>query len=152
MADGGLILRLFRGHQGCGQDQNARQGKGGGSANTAEQLIIALGYAQDRRAVPALVELAAQKGPLSAVSEALGRIGDPAGAAPLAEYLATRSQRKPNPRNDLVVACALWRCGDRDDLAKSTLESFVGGDNSLYAHLARKLLNAPPKRPVAAPQ
>jgi hypothetical protein len=45
----------------------------------------------------------------------------------------------------LVVVCALWRCGDQDDLAKKMLESIVAEDNGLYAHLAWKLLNSRPK-------
>jgi hypothetical protein len=36
--------------------------------------------------------------------------------------------------------------GDKDDVARKALESFAVGENSLYAHLARKLLAAGPDR------
>ena len=140
MGDGTGVPTLLEALKAMGQ-----KGKAGGHANTAEQLILALGYARDCRAVPALVELAAQRASLTTVAEALGRIGDPAGAAPLADYLALKG-RKPNERNDLIFACALWRCGDKDDVARKTLESFAAGENSLYAHLARKLLASGSRR------
>jgi flavin-dependent dehydrogenase len=125
-----------------------------GAVNTPEQLVAALGYARDRRAAPLLVKLAEQGTMRLAVAEALGRIGDPAGAVPLAKLLAGLG-KQPSPESSLVIAHALLRCGDHDGLARKTLQSFlvVGGPKGggygsradLCAALAWKLLDAPPR-------
>jgi flavin-dependent dehydrogenase len=134
-------------------------------ASVQERVVAALGYARDRRAVPALLELLETKNARYAAAEALGRIGDPAAAAALAAALRkqeTEDQKNAAKRKDptpdrravktqFIMVWALWRCGDKDDAAKTALKSFADGENSLYAHLARKLLRSPDKTSPASP-
>jgi hypothetical protein len=127
------------------------------AADVQAKGVAALGYARDRRAVPALLESLEARSTRYAAAEALGRIGDPAAAAALAAALRTQEaedQRIAAKRKDstpdrrvvkthFMIAWALWRCGDKDDAAKTALRSFADGENSLYAHFARKLLGSP---------
>jgi hypothetical protein len=136
-----------------------------GAADVQAKAVAALGYARDRRAVPVLLESLKAKNTRYAAAEALGRIGDPAAAAALAAALskqqaedqriaAKRKDSTPDRRavkTQLMIVWALWRCGDKDDAAKTALRSFADGENSLYAHFARKLLGSPPKRAAPAP-
>ena len=49
----------------------------------------------------------------------------------------------------VTIVWTLWRCGDKDDVAKTELRSFADGGSgpkgSLPANFARKLLDAPSK-------
>jgi hypothetical protein len=118
--------------------------------NTPAQLVAALGYARDRRALPLLAKLAERGTMRHAVAEALGRIGDPACAAPLAKLLAALG-KQPSPESTLIIAHALLRCGDPDGLARKALQIFLRAENArsggsranLCADFAWKLLNAP---------
>lgn len=113
------------------------------------RAMAALGYANDRRAVPALVKLLGNWNFQVPAAEALGRIGDPAaaeGLVPLFQFRKQKAGKGPNPEL-VTILWALWRCGDKDDVAKTELRSFADGGSapmsSLLANFARKLLNAP---------
>ncbi|MEI7832837.1 MAG: FAD-dependent oxidoreductase [bacterium] len=124
------------------------------------RIIAALGAAHDRRAIPALVVLLGQRGTLKVAADALGQIGDPEAATPLAACITALSQKPATPKtpavklpttvytknpNLLTSIWALWRCGDKDNLAKTMLESIAAEDTGLYAQMAFKLLNERPK-------
>lgn len=116
------------------------------------RAMAALGYSGDRRAVPALVKLLDDWNCQAPASEALGRIGDPAAAEALAAVIRWQksTDRKDQTRNlrFITIVWGLWRCGDKDDIAKTELRSFADGGSdpksSLVANFARKLLNANP--------
>ena len=117
---------------------------------TQVRAMAALGYAGDRRAVPSLVKLLGNWNCHVSAAEALGRIGDPAAAEALSALIRRQrnSDRKDQTRNlrFVTIVWALWRCGDKDDIAKTELRSFADGGSgprsSLVANFARKLLDA----------
>ena len=121
-------------------------------SSTQVRAIAALGYSGDRRAVPSLVKLLHNWDCHRPAAEALGRIGDPAAAEALAALIRWQksTDRKDQTRNlrFITIVWALWRCGDKDDIAKTELRSFADGGSapmsSLLANFARKLLNANP--------
>jgi glycine/D-amino acid oxidase-like deaminating enzyme len=122
----------------------ARPGLGSGGRYG---MIRTLGYVRDRRAVPVLVELAQANDTANdfqlvrALAFALGRIGDPTAARALAELLE-KSQRQGRKPQSLMVACALYRCGDHQTLAKRWLERCVKDDENTLARLAWQVLSA----------
>ena len=130
-----------------------------------DRLILALGNAGDRRAVPAIVEKLKQLDADAdfshhrAVALALETLADPAAAGPLAELLAkpgmsghchtsieiALERQRPGPdRNnvqcrqnslrELMLARALYRCGDHERLGESTLRQYT---QDLRGHLSR---------------
>jgi NADPH-dependent 2,4-dienoyl-CoA reductase/sulfur reductase-like enzyme len=122
----------------------AQPGRGSGGRYG---MIRTLGYVRDRRAVPLLTQLA-QANPTAAdfqlvraLAFALGRIADPA-AAPALANLLERSQRLGRKPQSLMVACALYRCGDHKALAKRWLERCAGDDENTLARLAWQVLSA----------
>ena len=104
---------------------------------------------------------------LRAAAVSLGKIGDPSAADALARLIKPDESRvanmEPGTGNQetgfrvpgsgfrvrespleirtLIVACALYRCGDKDGLAKRTLEQFTRGTNGPMARLAQQVLN-----------
>ncbi len=108
--------------------------------------IRALGLTRDARAVPLLEELARDPlvhgdGQLArAVALSLGRIGDPAAADTLAGLLGDSDGTAPNVQ-DLLTACALFRCGDRDGRARKWLENCVRQNDGTMSRLAWATLN-----------
>jgi hypothetical protein len=129
------------------------------------RAMAALGYSDDKRAVPPLVKLLENWNSQVPAAEALGRIGDPAAAEGLAALIkqdiarrtreagdkGTKTSAKarvvPSDQRFVTFVWALWRCGDKDDMAKAELRSFADGGSdpksSLLANFARKLLDAP---------
>ena len=130
-----------------------------------DRLIIILGRAGDRRAVPAIIEklqLLTANDDFShhrAVALALQSLADPAAAVPLAELLAkpkmsghaytsieTALQRQKPGGDYTVVKCrlealrelmlarALYRCGDHEKLGEKTLCLYA---KDLRGHLSR---------------
>jgi HEAT repeat protein len=114
------------------------------------RLTWALGYTRDRRAVPTLLSLAseAKLGDLKmmrAVIVSLGRIGDKAAAPALAGILTNPDRKIKEPIiRDLIAAVALYRCGDRNGVAKQTLEKFAQHPNGTWAELAVQTLRSKP--------
>ena len=117
-----------------------------------DSLILALGYIHDSKALPAILEkteildadvcLSHHR----AVALALEQIGDPAAAEPLAELLrkphmmghAKTSLDKPSsriePLREIVLARALFRCGDHQGLGKGILSEYT---QDIRGHFAR---------------
>jgi NADPH-dependent 2,4-dienoyl-CoA reductase/sulfur reductase-like enzyme len=124
--------------------------------------IWLLGIPKDNRAVPALLrklaECRADTGfnKLRAVTMALGRIGDPAAARPLAEFLRRPGiQGHANSGNDpatiraeyfsramieLFAASALQRCGDADGLGRQILTGYLGDWRGIFVRFAGQVL------------
>jgi flavin-dependent dehydrogenase len=138
-------------------------GQYGMSLSELDSLIVALGRTRDKRALKVIlekVELLDAESEFShcrAVAMALESIGDPAGAKPLAMLLSkpgmqgyaltnidkARREVSPSPtdtvtRNnslrELVLARALYRCGDYHRLGEKILKEYAA---DLRAHYAR---------------
>lgn len=117
-----------------------------------DSLILALGYIRDSEALPAIlekVEMLDADVCLShhrAVSLALEQIADPNAARPLADLLqkpgmmghAKTSLDKPSsriePLREIVLARALYRCGDHHGLGKEILAKYT---RDIRGHFAR---------------
>jgi hypothetical protein len=139
-------------------------GQFGNAMSPLDCRLVALGRAGDRRAVPVILEklklLSAQKefSHHRAVGLAMELLHDPAAARPLAELLAqpgmsgyvhntiaTAVEREqpggPNSEQtrreslrELVLARALYRCGDYQGVGEKTLRAYT---RDLRGHLAR---------------
>ena len=111
--------------------------------------IRSLGMTRDPRAAPLLAELSrdprvrADLQLSRAVALSLGRIGSPASAGALADLLGETDGTAPTVK-DLLAACALYRCGDRDGRAKKWLENCVRQNDGTMSRLAWETLNAKP--------
>ncbi len=130
-----------------------------------DSLILALGYTRDPRALPAILnklETLTAEVTLShhrAVALALEQLGDPAAAEPLARLLSKPGMRghamtqleplydKPpgrrrriGPLREIVLARALYRCGDYRGLGKKILEEYRQDIRGLFARHARAVL------------
>ena len=117
-----------------------------------DSLILAIGFVRDSRALPAILRKAEKLDAnvcLShhrAVALALEQIDDPAAAEPLAELLrkprmmghAKTSLDKPSsriePLREIVLARALFRCGDHQGLGKKILTEYT---QDIRGHFAR---------------
>lgn len=131
-----------------------------------DALVLALGYAGDRCAVPAILaklEWLDAETTLShhrAVALALERLADPAAAAPLARLLAKPKmrghvmrdleplsadrdkRRREGPLREIVLARALYRCGDHDRLGETILREYQHDVRGLLARHATAVLQA----------
>ncbi len=130
-----------------------------------DALVLALGYTRDPRALAPILsklQLLDAKTTLShhrAVALALEQIGDPRAAEPLAELLnkpgmrghamtkieplhdRDRSKRRrTGPLREIVIARALYRCGDRDGIAEEILQSYAKDLRGLFSRHARAVL------------
>lgn len=121
-----------------------------------------LGIPKDKRAVPALLrklsECRADTGfnKIRAVTMALGRIGDPSAARPLAEFLRRpgvmgHSDQGKNPATiraaqfskamlELFAASALMRCGDADGLGQKILTDYLDDWRGIFVRYAGSVL------------
>ena len=139
-------------------------GQFGAAFSPLDNLVVALGRSRDRKAVPAIlekVELLDADLAFShhrAVGLALELLGDPAAAKPLAELLAkpgisghvhtdivvAKTREMPGGTNaeqtrreslrELLLARALYRCGDHDGVGEKILREYT---HDLRGHLAR---------------
>ncbi len=138
-------------------------GQFGRSLSLLDSLIIALGRTRDKRAVGPILEklggLDAKKAfsHHRAVAMALETLADPAAAKPLADLLkkpemtgharsTVRSAiETPRARNnslrELVVARALYRCGDHQGLGKKILEAYARDLRGHFSRHARAVLS-----------
>jgi hypothetical protein len=109
-------------------------------------MIRAIGFTRDHRAVPFLVELSRGEGVendsqlVRSLAVALGRIGDPAAAPALAELL--KKLPTANQPSCLLVACALYRCGDHDGRARQWLQQCAQQDPTPLSRLAWQVLSS----------
>ncbi|MEW6354954.1 MAG: FAD-dependent oxidoreductase [Planctomycetota bacterium] len=143
-------------------------GQFGLSMSHLDSLILAMGRTRDRRAVApiiAKVKLLDADQAFShhrAVALALEMLSDPAGAEALAELLskpgmtgyACHSVERPlaNPRRtvdtkvrsdalrELILARALYRCGDKDGIGKKILADYETDLHGLFARHATAVL------------
>ena len=139
-------------------------GQFGTALSPLDNLIVAAGRTRDVEAIPAILEKVELLGAADdfshhrAVGLALELIGDRSAARPLADLLAkpgmaghvhstieeaiTRGvpggtnaeQTRRESLRELVLARALYRCGDYQGLGKKTLQAYT---NDLRGHLAR---------------
>jgi hypothetical protein len=132
-----------------------------------DALILALGYSGDRRAVPVLLaklEMLDADVTLShhrAVALALESLGDPAAAEPLAKVLdrpgmgghamleleplhdrEREKRRREGPLREIVLARALFRCGDFDGKGERILRQYQNDLRGLFARHATDVLAA----------
>ena len=130
-----------------------------------DALVLALGYAGDRRAVPAILdklEMLDAETTLShhrAVAVALERIGDPSAAEPLARllekpgmgghamteleplYSDLEKRRREGALREIVLARALFRLGDHESLAHRILHEYRQDLRGLFARHAKSVLD-----------
>jgi len=123
-----------------------------------DALILAIGFIRDSRTLPAILRKAEKLDAsvcLShhrAVALALEQIDDPAAAEPLAELLrkprmmghAKTSLDKPSsriePLREIVLARALFRCGDHQGLGKKILSEYTQDIRGRFAWHATAVL------------
>ena len=159
----GTLIEAVRSHNWDKGWNYTGMGQYGMSLSELDSLIVALGRTRDKRALKPILEkvkLLDAKSEFShcrAVAMALESIGNPAGAKPLAMLLSkpgmqgyaltnieqARSEVSANPtdtvtRNnslrELVLARALYRCGDYQGLGEKILKQYAA---DLRAHYAR---------------
>jgi hypothetical protein len=134
-----------------------------------DALIQALGHTQDRRAIPAiLAKLESLDAHVTlshhrAVALALEQIADPVAAQPLARLLgkpdmrghvmtdleplydrATDRRRRIGPLREIVLARALYRCGDYQGMGEEILEQYRHDVRGLFARHASGVLDGRP--------
>ncbi len=153
-------------------------GQYGASLSPLDSRLIALGRTRDPRALKPILDFAAQLGAGSefshfrAVAEACEALGDPAAAPALAALLRkpgmmghavtniAQAVHAPPPsptdtsiRNaelsELVLARALYRCGDYEGLGERLLRAYARGLQGHYARHATAVL-AERRRPAPA--
>ena len=144
-------------------------GQYGATTSHVDNLVIALGRTGRKEAVPVILRKLGQLTPESefsharAVSMALEYIRAPEAAAPLAKFLQLPGigghsyleindviARTPNNINDnstrnnslreLVLARALYRCGDHGEAAEKVLRQYASDYRGHYAKHARSIL------------
>jgi hypothetical protein len=132
-----------------------------------DALILALGWSGDRRAVgPILRKLETLDEGITlshhrAVALALERLADPTAAEPLARLLGkpgmsghvmttqeplsmdVKQRRREGPLREIVLARALYRCGDWQGLGETTLRQYQADIRGLFARHAAMVLAAP---------
>jgi hypothetical protein len=133
-----------------------------------DALILALGHARDRRALPVLLEKLETLNPKVTLSHhrslalALEQIADPVAAGPLARLLnkpgmrghvmsglepltnlPKKKRRRLEPLREIVLARALYRCGDFKGLGENILKEYRRDIRGLFARHAGSVLSAP---------
>ncbi len=133
-----------------------------------DALILALGHTHDRRATPAVLEWLARLDAdvtLShhrAVALALEQLHDPRAASPIAQLLRKpgmrghaltrleplysrqpRRRRRLGPLREIVLARALYKCGDDQGLGARILKEYQQDIRGLFARHATAVLENP---------
>ena len=141
-------------------------GQFGGSISQLDSHIIALGKSGDHStALPVLIERARSLEPsmafshFRAVAMAFEALQDPEAAPVLAEVLAkpgmtgyaihevgadtdyTRQEQRSEPLREIILARALYRCGDHNGVAKRILEEYAHDLRGLFAKHAMAIMN-----------
>jgi len=136
-----------------------------------DAIIIALGRTGDARAMPSLLrklEMLSDDVTLShhrAVTIALEQIGSPAASEPLARLLAKpgmrghamktleplydkemNRRRRLGPLREIVIARALYRCGDHQRLGEQILREYQNDIRGLFARHATTVLQKGKRR------
>jgi len=132
-----------------------------------DALILALGGTRDRRALPVLLEKLDTLNPNVTLSHhrslalALEQIADPTAAEPLARLLnkpgmrghvmsglepltnhPQKKRRRLEPLREIVLARALYRCGDWQGLGEGILQEYRQDIRGLFARHASGVLSA----------
>jgi flavin-dependent dehydrogenase len=132
-----------------------------------DSVILALGYSGDRRAIAAVLkklEMLNKDVTLShhrAVALALEQLGDAAAAEPLAKLLEQpgmrghvmtsleplhdqppKKRRRNEPLREIVLARALYHCGDWQGIGEDILNEYRHDLRGLFARHAEAVLNA----------
>ena len=144
-------------------------GQFGMSMSELDSLIVALGWTRDARALDVILEKTGQLNVESefshcrAVAMALESLAEPAAAKPLAMLLAksgirghaftdidragrgipaspTDTTTRNNSLRELVLARALYRCGDYEGLGEKILKEYAGDLRAHYARHANAVL------------
>jgi flavin-dependent dehydrogenase len=141
------------------------------SVTWLDSYIIALGRTRDPRSLPVLLAKLAllnsgahRFSHFRAVAEALEHLGDPSAAGPLAELLRRQGlanavvtvqqatvggvSRGRGGIQNLILARALYRCGDWEGTAQQVLEAYAGDVRGLYARHAQAVLALRPGEPT----
>jgi hypothetical protein len=129
-----------------------------------DALVLALGYSHDPRALPPILGKMEELGTATtlshhrAVALALEELGDPAAAEPLARLLSKpgmsghamtgletlhrerEERRREGALREIVLARALYRCGDCDDIGRSILEQYRDDLRGLFSRHAAHIL------------
>jgi hypothetical protein len=151
-------------------------GQFGMSISELDSLIIALGRTRDPKALPVLLDKARTLNPDSefshfrAIAVALETLADPKAAAVLAELLqkpgmtghawtdlssvrktiapsATDTTARNESLSELLLARAIYRCGDADGLGAKILGQYAKDSRAYYARHARAVLSEKPATP-----
>lgn len=144
-------------------------GQFGASTSPLDNLIIALGRTKDKRGLPVVIAKLKALTPESefshtrAIAIALENYRDPKAAKPLADFLALPGisghsfleinnviERSPkstvdnstrnNSLRELILARALYRCGDHKGIAEKTLKAYASDLRGHYASHAKSIL------------
>ena len=144
-------------------------GQFGATTSPLDNLVIALGRAGKNSAIPVLIDMTHQLTPESefshcrAVAMAFESIGDPRAAKPLAELLQkpgvgghaylkikdvyertptsmTDNTTRNNSLRELILARALYRCGDYNGVGEGILRQYAHDYRGHYATHARAIL------------
>ncbi|MEW6358332.1 MAG: FAD-dependent oxidoreductase [Planctomycetota bacterium] len=123
-------------------------------------LIYALGYARDKRALPAILRKAetldanVDLSHHQAVAIALETLGDPSAAPVLASVIgkpgimghAVTTLQEPGsrilPLREIILARALYRCGDHGGLGEQILRGYLDDQRGVLARHAKAVLEA----------
>ncbi|MCP4853763.1 MAG: FAD-dependent oxidoreductase [Fuerstiella sp.] len=144
-------------------------GQFGGSISRLDSHIIALGRSGAEDALPTILgklgQLDASKefSHHRAVALALETIADPHAAKPLAELLAkegmtgfsiaqidsddntSANEHRSQPLREIILARALYRCGDYEGAGRQILETYAEDLRGLFAKHAHAVLEADPE-------
>ena len=138
------------------------------SPRQIDALILALGAIGDSQALPAILnkletlDAGVTLSHHRAVVLALEQIGDPAAAEPLARLLERpgmrghvmtgleplydrqrERRRREGPLREIVIARALYRCGDHQGLGEAILHEYQQDIRGLFARHATAVLTCP---------
>lgn len=129
-----------------------------------DALVLALGRTRDRRGLPAILRMFEKLDAQTTLSHhracalALEQIGDPAAGEPLARrlrkpgmrghamtsleplYQSPERRRREGALREIVLARALYRCGDWEGLGETILGEYAADVRGLFARHARGVL------------
>jgi flavin-dependent dehydrogenase len=130
-----------------------------------DALVLALGHTRDRRGLPAILRMLEKLDAETTLSHhracalALESIADPAAAEPLARllrkpgmrghamtsleplYESPDRRRREGALREIVLARALYRCGDCEGLGETILREYAADLRGLFARHARGVLD-----------
>ena len=140
-------------------------GQFGGSLSRLDSLIIALGRSGDKQALPTILRKVEQLDPTKefshhrAVAMSLEALRDPSAAKPLADLLSKEgmtgfaiteigvetqsegNEHRSQPLREVILARALYRCGDYNGLAEKILREYEKDLRGLFAKHSQAVLS-----------